>query len=209
MPAKKIESSQKIYQLKVTLLGSRPPIWRRLLVPELTLAQLHYVLQAAMGWEDCHLHDFRIGRQRFAVPDPDNDFMDGPASLDERKARLSDVLHKPGAKAEYTYDFGDGWEHEVVVEKIVPPEAGQVYPLCTAGKLHGPPEDCGGIPGFYNFLKAIRDPDHEEHEDMLEWIGGSFDAEAFSTAAVNQELQRMFRPARKTAAKRAARKPPS
>jgi hypothetical protein len=208
MPTKKIESSQEIYQIKITLLGTSPPIWRRLLVPaELTLGQLHDVLQAAMGWENCHLHEFRIGRQRFGVPDPDDRLMGAPACIHERKVHLSDVLHEPGAKAEYTYDFGDSWEHAVMVEKILPPEAGLIYPLCTDGKLHGPPEDCGGIGGFYNFLEAIRDPDHDEHEEMLEWIGGRFDPESFSLAAVNQRLQQKFRPARKTAAKRIAPKP--
>ena len=98
MPTKKLESSQEIYQIKVTLLGSRPPIWRRLLVPaELTLGQLHEVLQVAMGWENCHLHEFRIGRQRFGVPDPDARLTGAPACIQERKVHLSDVLHEPGA----------------------------------------------------------------------------------------------------------------
>jgi hypothetical protein len=176
-----------------------------LLVPaEFTLAQLHDVLQAAVGWENCHLHEFLIGRQRFGVPDPDDRLMGGPAYIHERKVHLSDVFNKPGVKAEYIYDFGDGWEHAVIVEKILAPEAGLIYPLCTGGKLHGPPEDCGGIGGFYNFLEAIRDPDHDEHEELLEWIGGSFDPESFSLAAVNQRLRQMFRPSRKTAAKRVA-----
>ena len=130
MPTKKIESSQQIYQIKVTLLGTRPPIWRRLLVPaELTLGQLHDVLQAAMGWENCHLHEFRIGRQRFGVPGPDDRLMGAPACIHERKVHLSDVLHEPGAKAEYTYDFGDSWEHAVMVEKILTPEADLILSL--------------------------------------------------------------------------------
>jgi len=192
-----------IYQIKVTLLGVRPPIWRRVLVPsDFTLAQLHDVLQAAVGWEDCHMHEFRIGRQRFGVPEPDEGLMGLPACIHERKARLADVLCKPGAKAEYTYDFGDGWEHTVIVEKLFTPEAGVAYPLCTGGKRHGPPEDCGGIGGFYNFLEAIGDPDHPEHEELLEWIGGSFHPEAFSVEAVNQRLRQTFRQARKTAANR-------
>jgi hypothetical protein len=199
---------QVIYQIKVTLLGTRPPIWRRLLVPgNLTLAQVHDVLQAAMGWENCHLHEFRIGRQRFGVPDPLDQFMGGPPCINERKVRLSDVFTRPGAKAEYTYDFGDSWEHALLVEKILTPDPGLTYPLCTDGKLHGPPEDCGGLGGFYNFLEAIRDPEHDEHEELLEWIGGSFDPESFSLAAVNQRLRQMFRPARKTATKRAKAKP--
>ena len=114
------------------------------------------------------------------------------ACANERKIRLCDVLGK-GGKAEYTYDFGDSWEHALLVEKILSPEEGQTYPLCIDGKRHGPPEDCGGIGGFYSFLEAIGDPDHEEHNDMLEWIGGNFDPEAFSVDAVNDRLRQMFR----------------
>lgn len=189
MPPRKIESLQEIYQIKITLLGTRPPIWRRLLVPAgMTLAQLHDVLQAAMGWEDCHLHEFRIGRQTFGLPDPDAGLMGGAGSVNERKVRLSDVLRKAGAKAEYTYDFGDSWEHAILVEKLLPSEPGLTYPVCTAGKRRGPPEDCGGLGGYYNLLEAIHDPEHEEHEDMLEWIGPHFDPEAFSVEDVNRRL---------------------
>ena len=188
MPAKKSAISQDVYQIKVTLLDTRPPVWRRLLVPaELTLGQLHDVLQLAFGWQNCHMHDFRIGRERFGEPEPDDGGM-GLETSDERKARLSSVLGKAGAKAVYTYDFGDSWEHDIVVEKVQPADPGLVYPLCTAGKRRGPPEDCGGVPGYYNLLEAIRDPKHEEHEDMLEWIGGDFDPEAFSIEDVNREL---------------------
>ncbi|HXP83933.1 MAG TPA: plasmid pRiA4b ORF-3 family protein [Bryobacteraceae bacterium] len=206
MPTKKNEGPEEIYQIKVTLLGTKPPIWRRLLVPgKFTLEQLHDVLQAAMGWQDCHLHEFRVGRDRFGVPDPNDRLMGLPACIHERKVRLSDVLLKPGAQGEYTYDFGDSWEHVLSVEKILLPEAGLSYPLCTDGKLHGPPEDCGGLPGFYNFLEAIQDPDHDEHGELLEWIGGSFDPESFSAGAVNQRLQFMFR-RRKAKSKPAVRK---
>lgn len=179
-----------IYQLRITLLGTRPPIWRRVLAPaDLTLAQFHNVLQAAMGWENCHLHEFRIGWQRFGVPDPVDRLMGGGTGcINERKVRLSDVLGKAGAKAEYTYDFGDSWEHSIVVEKVLTPEPGVAYPVCTAGKRHGPPEDCGGLGGYDNLLEAIRDPEHEEHEDLLEWIGGSFDPEVFSVDHVNRRL---------------------
>ena len=189
MSTKKIESSQEIYQIKITLLGTRPPVWRRLLVPAgMTLAQLHDVLQAAMGWENCHLHEFRIGRQTFGAPDPDSRLMGGTGSIDERKVRICDVLGKAPAKAEYTYDFGDSWEHSILVEKLLPSEPGLNYPICTGGKRHGPPEDCGGIGGYYNLLEAIHDPEHQEHEEMLEWIGGDFDPEAFSVEDVNRRL---------------------
>jgi hypothetical protein len=207
MPAKKNESVEEIYQIKVTLLRTKPPIWRRLLVPgEFTLAQLHNLLQVAMGWEDYHLHEFLVGRERFGVPDPDDKLMGVPACIHERKVRISDVFLKPGSRAEYTYDFGDGWAHDLSVEKILLPEPGLSYPLCTDGKLHGPPEDCGGIGGFYNFLEAIQDPRHSEHADLLAWIGGSFDPESFSPAAVNHRLHDMFLRARRTPRKRVAPK---
>ena len=189
MPTKKIEIPQEIYQIKVTLLGTRPPIWRRLLVPAgLTLEQLHDVLQAAMGWEDCHMHDFRIGPKRFGKPDPNDRLMGLPATGNERTVRLFTVLGKVGAKAVYTYDFGDSWEHAIVVEKVLPPEPELPYPVCVGGKLQGPPEDCGGISGFYDLLEAIRDPAHDQHEEMLEWVGGDFNPAAFSVDDVNQRL---------------------
>jgi len=189
MPTKKMQAPEDIYQIKVTLLGTSPPIWRRLLVPaDLTLEQLHDVLQLAMGWEDCHLHDFRIGHQRFGKPDPNDRLMGLPAVGNERTVRLSSVLGKVGAKAVYTYDFGDSWEHAIAVEKILPPQPGLAYPVCIEGKRHGPPEDCGGIPGFYNLLEAVTDSAHDQHEELRDWLGGDFDPEAFSVDEVNRRL---------------------
>jgi hypothetical protein len=168
------------------------------LVPaDITLERLHYVLQAAMEWEDCHLHEFRIGRQRFGPPDPSESFLGGPVSVNESKVRLFEVLKRQGAKAEYIYDFGDGWQHGIDVEKVLPPDPGLVYPICTGGKLSAPPEDCGGLPGFYGLLEAIADPAHERYEQSLEWLGDSFDPESFSAAAINQHLDKMFRRARR------------
>ena len=189
MPTNTVEKPQEIYQIKVTLLGTDPPIWRRLLIPaDLTLEQLHDVLQAAMGWEDCHMHEFRIGKQRFGKPDPMEQAFGGPRTASERTARLFTVLGKARAKAVYTYDFGDSWDHEIVVEKCLAPEPGRAYPACLAGERHGPPEDCGGLPGFYNLLEATGDPEHEQHEELIEWLGDDFDPEAFSADEVKQRL---------------------
>ncbi len=194
MPTKQSAISQEIYQIKVTLLGTSPPIWRRLLVPaNLTLEQLHDVLQLAMGWEDCHMHDFRIGQKRFGAPDPDERLMGMPSTASERITRLSSVLGNAGAKAVYTYDFGDGWEHGIAVEKILPPEAGHAYPICVDGKRHGPPEDCGGVPGFHNLLEAIGNPEHDQHEEMRDWLGDDFDPEDFSVDEVNRRLAPLHR----------------
>jgi len=178
-----------IYQLKVTLLDTRPPIWRRLLVPSgFTLEDLHAVVRAAMDWDDSHLHEFRIGKKRFGKSHPSDRLIGMDPIGNERTAHLFMVLGKVGAKAVYTYDFGDGWEHVIVVEKVLPREAGDVYPVCVDGKLHGPPDDCGGIPGYYRLFEALRDPHHPEYKELLDWVGGEFNPEAFSVAEVNRRL---------------------
>jgi len=201
MATNTVEKAQEIYQIKVTLLGTDPAIWRRVLVPaDLTLEQLHNVLQLAMGWEDCHMHEFRIGQQRFGKPDPMEQAFGGSRTASERTARLFNVLGRAGTKAVYTYDFGDSWEHQIVVEKRLAPEPGRDYPACLAGERHGPPEDCGGIPGFYNLLEAISDPEHEQHKEQLEWLGDDFDPEAFSADEVNRRFAPMQRRRNKAAA---------
>jgi hypothetical protein len=200
-----ISVQQAVYQIKIVLLGTKPPIWRRVLVPaEFTLAQLHDVVQAAMSWEDSHLHAFRIGRQSFGVPSMGGSLMGGPSYINERKVRLANVFDKTPSKAMYTYDFGDSWEHALTVERILAAKSNVAYPLCAGGKLAGPPEDCGGIPGFYHMLEAFADPNHEDHEDMRDWIE-SFDPEAFSIEAINQRLRRIFRISTKTKSARAAK----
>jgi hypothetical protein len=198
MTTKKISSAQDVYQIKVTLLWTKPPIWRRLLVPSsMTLEHLHDALQIAMGWENCHMHDFSAGRRRFGQPDPSDGFMDGPQVESERTARLSDVLKRAGAKMTYTYDFGDSWEHSIVLEKRLPPDQDTVCPICLDGQLACPPEDCGGIPGFYRLLDILADPKHKEHEEMREWVGENYDSEAFSVDKVNKFLLPKRRPRKK------------
>jgi hypothetical protein len=189
MVTKKIWLPQEIYQMKVTLRYTKPLTWRRLLVPaSLTLEVMHDVLQLAMGWTDSHLHEFRVGPKRYGIPDPEDQLMGLPPVGNERRAYLFMVLGKAGVKATYTYDFGDSWEHAIVVEKVLQPEPGIAYPVCVDGKRQCPPEDCGGIPGYYDLLDAIRDPAHKGHEDMLDWLGGDYDPEAFSVEDVNERL---------------------
>jgi hypothetical protein len=198
MPTTKTPAPQQIYQIKVTLLGTNPPIWRRLLVPgELTLARLHDMLQLAMGWEDDHLHEFRVGQRRYGPPDLDDGLMGAP-TMNERTVRLFSVLGRIGAKAVYTYDFGDNWEHGIVLEKRLPADPNTPYPVCTAGERACPPEDCGGIPGFYELLDAVSDPNHERHEEMREWLGDEYDPEAFSVDNVNRSLKFLQRRRGKT-----------
>lgn len=177
-----------IYQLKITLRDSRPPIWRRVLVPGgFSLRKLHQVVQIAMGWTDSHLHQFAVGGINYGEPHPDDEM----EMNDERRFTLDQVAPREKSKFTYEYDFGDGWDHEILVEKILPPEPGVKYPLCVKGKRACPPEDVGGVWGYDTFLKAIRDPDHEEHDSYLEWIGGEFDPEAFDLDEINQELRRI------------------
>ena len=181
-------TAPEIYQLKVTLKEAKPPIWRRFqMAAEATLADLHPILQRVMGWESYHLHQFRVGRELFGVPDPHDPF--GGDVTDERKVPLREVL--PGAKAKlrYEYDFGDGWDHEVVLEKILPPDPAAELPRCLAGKRACPPEDCGGVWGYAELLDAVSDPNHPEHEEMLEWLGEGFDPEEFDPEAVNAALR--------------------
>lgn len=182
-----------IYQIKVTLKYSKPPIWRRLEVPGQTrLDKLHLILQAAMGWWNAHLHQFIVGQTYYGEPHPDYD-MWGPEMLDESKYRLNQIAPREKSKFVYEYDFGDSWEHTILVEKILPPEKGVSYPRCIKGKRACPPEDVGGVWGYAEFVEAITDPNHPDHADMLEWVGDDFDPEAFDLAEINEALQR-FKP---------------
>ena len=190
MSSREDRSAGPIYQLKITLKDSRPPIWRRILVAgDVSLAKLHGILQIVMGWTDSHLHQFTIHGRDYGVPDRELDF--GHRTLSERRVRLFEVVYGEKDRFLYEYDFGDSWTHQILVEKIIPKEEGKHYPVCVAGKRACPPEDCGGIWGYENFLEAIKDAGHPEHEDMIEWIGGGFDAEAFSLDEVNQRLRRL------------------
>lgn len=178
----------QIYQLKVTLKGSKPPIWRRVEVAAtVTLAQLHEILQVTMGWYDSHLHQFVMGDVFYGLPDPDG--WDDVEVCDERLVKLNQLLNAPKQKLVYEYDFGDAWEHQVVLEQILAPNPAITYPRCTTGKRACPPEDCGGIWGYASLLEAIHDVNHPEHADTLEWIGEDFDPEEFDLEAVNSLLQ--------------------
>jgi hypothetical protein len=181
MPAKKT-IQPLVYQLKINLRGTRPPIWRRVQVPaDVTLARLHETIQDVMPWEDYHLHLFTIAGNEYGPRDPEweSDYED------ERKVKLNKVVTSAPSKFEYVYDFGDNWEHEIVVEKVLPAEPGVPYPLCLDGARNGPPEDCGGVWGYQDLLKALRNPRTREDQEMLEWLG-EFDPEEFSVDLVNE-----------------------
>ena len=167
--------SNKIYQLKITLNDSSPNIWRRILVPkEYTFFELHLAIQDAMGWLDCHLHGFYISQKgtsrpiSIRFPDPENDFdMD---SLDERQEKIADYLGKSVKQCTYTYDFGDSWDHTILLERENDAEEGKEYPICVAGKNACPPEDCGGLGGYERLQKILKNPKNKEHAEMLEWL---------------------------------------
>jgi len=165
-----------VYEFKVTLNGIQPPIWRRIQVPaSYSFWALHVALQDAMGWLDYHLHVFEIRRpcKRKAVEIgiPDEDF-DDHVILPGWEVPIAKHFTAPGSAAVYRYDFGDGWEHEVLLEGILLKEKGAKYPKCIAGERACPPEDCGGVPGYFNLLDILADPQHEEHEEMLAWLKG-------------------------------------
>ena len=181
-----------IYRIKVTLKHSKPPIWRRIEVLGNTrLDKLHLILQATMGWWNAHLHQFVVaGDTYYGEPHPDYD-MWGSEMLDEKKHRLYQIASGEKSKFIYEYDFGDSWEHILLVEKILPPETGVTYPRCIKGKRACPPEDVGGVWGYEYFVETIKDPTHPEHDDMLEWVGDDFDPEAFDLVEINRALRRV------------------
>lgn len=174
-----------IYQIKITLKRSRPPIWRRIQVTgDTKLGKLHRILQAVMGWTDSHLHAFRAGDMDYGEPDPEF-----PGDMkNERNVRL-DRIAGEGDTLIYEYDFGDGWEHELKVEKVMPAAPGTRYPLCLAGKRACPPEDCGGIGRYEYLLEVLGNPAHEEYEDMQDWLDEELDPEASDLKEVNDALQ--------------------
>ena len=176
-----------VYQLKIALLEVDPAVWRRLQVDgSLTLERLHTVIQKAMGWQNAHLYEFKVRGRRYGVPEPDEPEYEVEPVW---KITLREAAPAEGASFLYLYDLGDNWTHEVLVEQIETPDKPLRYPVCLAGERRCPPEDCGGFTGYANFLEAIRDPDHPEHENLLNWIGGPFDPEAFDLAAMNRKLR--------------------
>lgn len=192
-------TANPIALLKITLDDVKPPVLRRLEAPlAIRLDRLHLALQAAMGWTNSHLYEIRAGEVGWSEPDPDDD--DGPR--DASKACLADVVEDIGAKTiSYLYDFGDGWEHTIKVERIFEAEPGVQYPRLVEAVGRCPPEDVGGPWGYAEFLEAVGNPRHERHVELTEWIGEGFDPKAVDVEAHAEELAAL--------AKRWTRKPPA
>ena len=185
MATRKRAASQ-IYELYVELEDIEPVVWRRPLVPAaITLPKLHDLLQLAMGWTNSHLHSFTIGKKTFGMA---GDFEE-LNMLDERKQTLEAALGDSIREFVYEYDFGDSWRHRIAVKPLARPNTNWHYPLCTGGARAAPPDDVGGPPDYEEFLAAIKDPKHEEHDSMLTWIGGAFDPEGFDLNAINRTLR--------------------
>lgn len=181
-----------VYQFKITLCGIRPTIWRRIQVPETySFQDLHFAIQNAMGWGNYHSYDFYVGdtciendEEGFFIDDMWRNMPFHPRrsitrTLPASKTKLKEFIKREKEKIKYLYDLGDRWEHIVELEKTIPGKESADYPICIAGKRACPPEDCGGVSGYYNLLEIIKNPGHEEYEEMIEWLGGEFDPEHF------------------------------
>jgi hypothetical protein len=185
--AKTARQAESIVSMKVTLRGIRPPIWRRLLLPgRMTLGDLHHVIQAAMGWDDGHLHAFDIAGRQYSDPLAVDDV------ADEERLTVNGVLRSGVSRFTYTYDFGDDWEHEIMVEDLLDADTETHYPSLVAAKGACPPEDCGGPWGYAELKEILADPSHERHQEVLDWLGlddsSAFDPNAIATDHIEQEL---------------------
>jgi hypothetical protein len=186
-----IPISERLYQFKITLVESEPAIWRRIQVRNCSLDKLHEHIQTAMGWEDCHLHDFEIDGERYGDPELIDDGFEDFHCVDSTITKISDVIPKSGERFrfKYEYDFGDGWVHEVLFEGCLKAEKGGRYPVCVEGKRACPPEDVGGIWGYAEYLEVLADPQNDQHQDFLQWRG-PFDAEKFDPVKTTRAMRR-------------------
>lgn len=185
------KANEKILRLKIQLKDSKPPIWRRVLVKDsITLGNLHEVIQISMGWTDSHLHSFIYQGEEYGVPDPKFDF--GDETKDENRYKVGRLLKLPKDKMIYLYDFGDDWEHLITLENIETDCKEPFLPVCITGKKACPPEDCGGIYGYYGMLDELKDGDSEEIEDIKDWLGDDFDPDFFDVKEINETLKKVF-----------------
>lgn len=183
------DSFNEIATVRIELRYTDPLIWRQVEVPtSITLKVLHDVIQVAMGWFDCHLWEFTIGKQKYGLPMKDHWGSEPRGAA--TKVRLRDVLKPRKTVIDYTYDFGDGWEHRLIVTAVRAGQSGVSYPRYIGGERNGPLEDCGGIPGFYELLEAIADPSHPSHAQLKEWAG-DYDPDTFDELPIKYALDRI------------------
>jgi len=182
-------AAPNVFGLRIALMEHRPEIWRRVLVPgSIRLDKLHMVIQETMGWTDSHLHQFRVGAATYGVPLEDWEDDEQPES--ESEYTLRGVVEL-GDRFFYDYDFGDSWDHEILVERVGTIRPVLKFAVCTDGANACPPEDCGGTSGYAELLEALKNPRHEEHEEYRTWAGTDFDPARFDLAQVNAALQRL------------------
>ena len=180
------DNLRDIYLLRVSINDVDPPIWRTIRVQSVVdLWQLHIILQVSIGWTNSHLHQFTCDGKVYGTPDPDF----GEDVFDEHQTSLRSILKEPGDSLSYFYDFGDGWEHTVVLKEILPYSHDIAFPTCVAAERNCPPEDVGGPFGYQEFLEAFSNPHHPEHSNMVEWAGEDFEPNIFDTCAINEFLK--------------------
>ncbi|MCC7227280.1 MAG: plasmid pRiA4b ORF-3 family protein [Burkholderiaceae bacterium] len=190
--AKKSRPPKHVYQLRIELAEIVPRVWRTILVPDTTkLAKLDRIIQEAFGWTNSHLHEFRIQTRRYGMTDVVDEFDDDDELLDDRKFTLGSVLSDHTTSFIYAYDFGDGWEHLVVVENAFVANESNDWPVCIAGENACPPEDVGGVGGYEDFVEIITDPTHEDYLSMYRWCGGPFDPSGFDVNSANARIRRL------------------
>ena len=188
-PKSAAESFNEIATVRIDLVGTDPPIWREVEIPtSITLKVLHDVIQAVMGWFDLHLWEFTINKRRYGLP-IDEDWGTEPRS-EAAKVRLRDVLRPGKTTIDYLYDFGDSWEHRLTVNDIRQGDPARSYPRLVGGEQNAPPEDCGGVPGFYDLLEAVADPAHPSHVEMVEWLD-DYDPDTFDELPIKYALGRI------------------
>jgi hypothetical protein len=189
-PKAKAATAEQVFQFKITLLGIDPPIWRRIRTKDCTLDKLHEHIQTAMGWTNSHLHQFILDGVIYGDPELLYEgWQDETPPVNSRRTKLSKIVSKAGERLsfKYEYDFGDGWEHEILFEGFLPAEKGVRYPQCVEGERACPPEDVGGIHGYQEYVRAMANPRHKRHKEFLEW-NGPFDPEKFDAQAASKEM---------------------
>lgn len=180
-----------VYRFRITLQDTDPGIWRRIETKDVTLGELHELIQTAMGWTNSHLHQFEIAGSRYTDPRFMMDDLDDFGAIDYSGVRISGLIseHGPKLRMGYEYDFGDGWQHEIVLEEVMQSVPGIRYPCCIDGERACPPEDVGGVYGFAHYVEAITNPGHSEHDEFLEW-SDPFDPAKFDAAQATRRMRK-------------------